>query len=341
MYFFEGGLRRVRPYFYVFSLHVKQRMMGKSVLQGMQEEFTAQSPQYYERAIQDGRIRVNGMHVDAGHVLRGHDVITHRLHRHEPPVTQESVKVLQETQDYVAVYKPASIPVHPTGRYRLNSLIMLLQHDLQYPHKVYPSHRLDRLTSGLMVLGKSVDAARRFSDLLLQEGAVQKKYVALVHGAFPDGEVVRVDKPIRVFGRHDGGVCVVTDAEDTEGKPSCSEFSRVWYDEHRNVSLVQCIPRTGRTHQLRVHLQHLGHPIVDDPLYGPDRKVGGGNVIDSLGNTLEDYQKETSNKCSECGESLFEDPTLFAIHLHAFQYSGPSFDFSCPWPEWANAQEKN
>lgn len=70
-----------------------------------------------------------------------------------------------------------------------------------------------------------------------------------------------------------------------KGKPAVSDFTLLWRDEKRNVSLVRCVPQTGRTHQLRVHLSHLGHGIVDDPLYGVDAKNADLEVVDSLGNT--------------------------------------------------------
>jgi 23S rRNA-/tRNA-specific pseudouridylate synthase len=155
-----------------------------------------------------------------------------------------------------------------------------------------------------------------------------------------------------------------------KGKPAVSEFKLIWKDEKRNVSLIQCFPRTGRTHQLRVHLTHIGHGIVGDPLYGPDAKNADLDVVDSLGNTKatlfllrvvvcsrhvqEDYQAP-GELCKECGDPsyegkkrksrffffflsflvIFSDPTLFRIHLHALRYTCKDFEFAVPMPEWA------
>jgi tRNA pseudouridine synthase 8/2,5-diamino-6-(5-phospho-D-ribitylamino)-pyrimidin-4(3H)-one deaminase len=81
-------------------------------------------------------------------------------------------------------------------------------------------------------------------------------------------EPIVVNKAISVFERSTG-LCAI---DEVNGKPAISSFEVIWSDAQRNVSLVKCHPLTGRTHQLRVHLQHLGHPIVGDPLYGMKRK---------------------------------------------------------------------
>lgn len=96
-----------------------------------------------------------------------------------------------------------------------------------------------------------------------------------------------------------------------------------------------------------MHLLNLGFPIVSDPLYGIERKIAletgkideRGPVVDSLGNTKEDYERPTAQTCQECGEPVYEDPELFAIHLHARRYQCPLFDFSCDLPKWAERKE--
>lgn len=110
----------------------------------------------------------------------------------------------------------------------------------------------------------------------------------MTHGVFPvvaggDG-FIEADKPIAVFER-DSGVCAV---DEVNGKPSFSAFQVLWSDVERNISVVKCFPRTGRTHQLRVHLQYLGHPIVGDPLYG--LLPTGERVVDSDGRTKQNYE---------------------------------------------------
>jgi 23S rRNA-/tRNA-specific pseudouridylate synthase len=122
----EGKLRRVLPYWFTFSLNVKQRMMNKTVLEAMSSEFNVSPEAYYRAAIADGRIRVNGEVVASSTLLKGHDVVSHRVHRHEPPVMLDEhcdlarpILIVAETDSFLAVSKPASVPVHPTGVCRI------------------------------------------------------------------------------------------------------------------------------------------------------------------------------------------------------------------------------
>jgi 23S rRNA-/tRNA-specific pseudouridylate synthase len=125
---------------------------------------------------------------------------------------------------------------------------------------------------------------------------MRKEYVALVEGVFAHPSI-SVSAPISALGRHDGGICTV---DEREGKPSLSTFELIWSNSDSNTSLVRCFPHTGRTHQLRVHLLHLGHGIVGDPLYNNQEKAAG-KVLDSLGQTKEDYQRGGTSLCEECG----------------------------------------
>ena len=145
-------------------------------------------------------------------------------------------------------------------------------------------HRLDKLTSGLLILAKSPELALKFQkDLVKHE--VGKTYLARVLGDFPCkvGEELVVDKSIYCvsakLGRYD--FCKTQEQEE-QGKTAKTIFKKLWYDEATNSSLIECRPQTGRTHQIRVHCLSVGCSIINDVSYG-------GIFI---GNPLEDIVRE-------------------------------------------------
>jgi 23S rRNA-/tRNA-specific pseudouridylate synthase len=125
----ENGLRKVKPYEFQYRCFAKGRWLHRSIEDVFHQEFHDRSPAYYTRAILEGHIQVNGHHVPLNYCIQSSDRIDHRLHRHEPPVTDQSIEIIAHTNDLLVVDKPASIPVHPTGRYRYNSLMYLLRRE--------------------------------------------------------------------------------------------------------------------------------------------------------------------------------------------------------------------
>ncbi|XP_076983574.1 pseudouridylate synthase RPUSD2 [Tamandua tetradactyla] len=270
-YYFEGGLRKVRPYYFDFRTYCKGRWVGHSLLHVFRTEFRAQPLAYYEAAVRAGRLHLNGEPVqDLAIVLKDNDFLRNTVHRHEPPVTAEPIRLLAENEEVVVVDKPSSIPVHPCGRFRHNTVIFILgkEHQLK---ELHPLHRLDRLTSGVLMFAKTAAVSERIHEQV-RDRQLEKEYVCRVEGEFP-AEEVTCKEPILVVS-YKVGVCRV----DPRGKPCETVFQRLSYSGHSSV--VQCRPLTGRTHQIRVHLQFLGHPIINDPIYnsvawGPSRGRGG------------------------------------------------------------------
>ncbi|XP_012583966.1 PREDICTED: RNA pseudouridylate synthase domain-containing protein 2 isoform X1 [Condylura cristata] len=270
-YYFEGGLRKVRPYYFDFRTYCKGRWVGHSLLHVFSTEFRAQPLAYYEAAVKAGRLHLNEEPVqDLSIVLKDNDFLRNTVHRHEPPVTAEPISVLAENEEVVVVDKPSSIPVHPCGRFRHNTVIFILgkEHQLK---ELHPLHRLDRLTSGVLMFAKTAAVSERIHEQV-RDRQLEKEYVCRVEGEFPSEEVT-CKEPILVVS-YKVGVCRV----DARGKPCETVFQRLSYNGHSSV--VRCRPLTGRTHQIRVHLQFLGHPILNDPIYnsvawGPFRGQGG------------------------------------------------------------------
>jgi tRNA pseudouridine synthase 9 len=158
-------VRSVVPYMHEFRTFVKGRWLGCELLDVLSREFGSHAKDYWEEAIRVGNVRINNRLVAGTHVLRNGEALLHRTHRHEPPVTGNVVFV-GELEDLIAVCKPASLPMHPCGAYRQNSLTSILQYEPVIPNQpmLRLVHRLDRVTSGLVVLAKTQEAASRVSE---------------------------------------------------------------------------------------------------------------------------------------------------------------------------------
>ncbi|KAK9862577.1 hypothetical protein WJX84_010070 [Apatococcus fuscideae] len=268
-YVTEGGLQMVMPYPFEFWCHVKKRWAGKSVIDLFAQEFKARPRSYYEEAFEKGRLRVEGAQVTASTPLKDSQRIIHFLHRHEPPVLSLPLQVVGVTDDVVAVSKPATWSVHATGQHRKNTVAGVLEATRPDLGTLHPVHRLDKPVSGLLLFARhpaSADALRT----LIQGHGITKVYVARVQGCFPQ-DPQRVDAPLS--WDHKTNFASVSMAGDSNGgeasaREAVTLFTRlaVWPDGA--TSLVECRPLTGRTHQIRVHLKHLGHPIANDAQYG-------------------------------------------------------------------------
>lgn len=253
-----------------------------------------------ERAIKDGRIKVNGETVSEDYIVRNSDIVAHDIHRHEPPVADLPVKVVLEKDGVIIVDKPSSIPVHPSGRYRHNTVLHILMKEQGYKD-LFPVNRLDRLTSGLLIMALSVKRAREFESMM-QKCEIHKEYVCKVKGHFPSG-TTECHEPIHV-------ACfkLTLNTVHPDGKPCSTIFELLRYDPDSDTSIVFARPKTGRTHQIRVHLQWLGYPITNDPLYHNQAIWGERN---GQGGISEEKEKELVQRLLECGD--MEDEADFAL----------------------------
>jgi 23S rRNA pseudouridine1911/1915/1917 synthase len=239
------------------------------------------SRSFVARLIDDGRVAVDGrivtkpsLRVSAGQHV---DVDV------PPPTAATAVSqdlpltILFEDDDLVVIDKPAGLVVHPAAGHSDGTLVnALLFHvrDLSgVGGELRPGivHRLDKDTSGVMVIAKN-DEAHRALTAAWNSDRVRKEYLALVYGT-PAPARGTIDAPIGRDPRDRKRMAVVAG-----GRAAITEFEVI--EPLRYVSLVRCRLRSGRTHQIRVHMKHIGHPIVGDPLYSgpqwrgiPDKKV--------------------------------------------------------------------
>ncbi|KAF7992251.1 hypothetical protein HCN44_001576 [Aphidius gifuensis] len=269
-YYVENGLRKVYPYYFTFTTFTKGRWVGEKILEVFAREFRAHPAEEYERCIRAGTLTVNYQTVDVDYRLRHNDLLANIVHRHEVPVTSEPITVIHMDEDVVVVNKPASIPVHPCGRYRHNTVVFILAKEYNLKN-LRTIHRLDRLTSGILLFGRTPKKARQMEHQI-RNRQVHKQYVCRVEGEFPDEEII-CSESIEVVS-YKIGVCKVSE----KGKDCLTRFKRLSYNGKSSV--VLCKPQTGRMHQIRVHLQYLGYPVINDPLYnhtvfGPEKGKGG------------------------------------------------------------------
>lgn len=396
-YVIDNGLRRVAPYHYTYNTWCKQRWRGRQLLDIFESEFRDRPVAYYKLAMETGRILINGKPAMPDYVVKNGDLVSHKVHRHESPVTADDIGIIHEDDNMIVINKPAGIPVHPAGRYNFNSIIEIMKEKRGREWLAYPCNRLDRLTSGIMFIAKGPQAAE---DVRAQIAArsVRKEYIARVIGNFPDGEVV-CEQPIMQISPKLGLNRVRANGKEartvfkklayyppqerpeksaqSEKRPLTKEQledakARPWINME-GYSIVRCLPVTGRTHQIRVHLQHLGHPIQNDPIYA-NRRVWGINLgrddADATENTDDDIitrlnrmgkeevaeavayydqmvdeyhqgkaEKMSGEVCEVCEAPLYTDPGEheLALWLHSLRYedAGGAWSYVSPLPKWA------
>ena len=255
------GLRRLPPYWHEYKTRAKTRWYGRQILEVFTTEFRDRTKEYYIWAIHHGLCTVNGHAVTPTYQIQNNDFLVNRVHRHEPAVTNAPVRILHrdDSQGRIVVVKPGSIPVHATGRYHHHTLVEMVKEQAKLQN-LYTSNRLDRLTSGIMVCSTTKEAACELGNDF-NAGLVNKAYVCRVAGRFPDG-IVDCTEPILSVDRQSGLNIV-----HPKGKECRTLFQRLSYDAATDSSVLVCRPITGRTHQIRVHAQWLGHAISNDPLY--------------------------------------------------------------------------
>lgn len=233
----------------------------------MNEELTRS---HVQKLVDEGRALVNGVQAKANYRLKSGDRVSFAVP--EPAdleVLGEDIPldILYEDSDLIVINKPRGLVVHPAPGNTTGTLVnALLFHcrDLSGINGVLRPgivHRLDKDTSGVLVAAKN-DLAHVSLARQIKERTVNRKYVALVHGLIkePDG---LVDAPIGRDPEERKKMAVVL----KNSKPALTKYRVL--ERFRDYTLVECKLETGRTHQIRVHMAFLGHPVVGDPKYGP------------------------------------------------------------------------
>ena len=175
------------------------------------------------------------------------------------PEINPAIRLIHEDEALIVINKPAPLPIHPSGRFNRNTLQSIL-HTIYRPEKPRPAHRLDANTSGLTVFTR----ARRFARLVqpqFESGLVEKTYLARVEG-HPAMDTFSCDASIGARPVEAGGRII----DPATGLPATTHF-RVLSRIADGTALLEAMPITGRTNQIRIHLWHMGYPVCGDPLY--------------------------------------------------------------------------
>lgn len=261
------------------QLDVGSDCHGLRLDQALQKLLPEYSRSRLQSWIKDGHVKLNGVIVAPKHVVwQGDQVeVATQLAAEEIAFRPEDIalNIVYEDEALLVINKPPGLVVHPgSGNWQGTMLNALLHHA---PHlagipRAGIVHRLDKDTSGLLVVAKTLTAQ---TDLVrqLQARSVKREYMAVVQG-FPD-EDGSVDAPI---GRHP--TQRVKMAVVSNGKPAVTHFAVL--EHFARHSLIRCQLETGRTHQIRVHMQHLGFPLLGDPVYGGRGVVVSAALKDAI-----------------------------------------------------------
>ena len=230
------------------------------------------SRSYIQKLLKDGRILVNGKPVKASYVVEDEDILSMDIPEAvEPEIEPEHMEldILYEDQDVILINKPKGMVVHPAAGHYSHTLVNgLMDHcrgqlsginGVMRPGIV---HRIDMDTTGVLIVCKN-DMAHNSIAAQLKEHSITRRYQAIVHGVIKEEEGT-IDAPI---GRHPVERKKMSINYD-KGKSAVTHYRVL--KRFRQFTHVECRLETGRTHQIRVHMKHIGHPLYGDFLYNPD-----------------------------------------------------------------------
>lgn len=236
------------------------------------ENLTEYSRSYLQKLIKEKRARINGLEAKTRSLLKEGDQVTIEIPEPKPlEIKGEDlpVEILYEDEELLVVNKPQGMVVHPgAGNYH-GTLVNALMHHCEGKLSsingvIRPGivHRIDKDTSGLLMVAKT-DGAHRGLQQQLKDRQVTRRYLLLVHGVIPEEKAV-IDAPIARSPKNPMKMAVVDGGRFAKTHLTVLE-------RFEKYTLAEARLETGRTHQIRVHLQYIGHSLVGDPVYGPIR----------------------------------------------------------------------
>lgn len=264
------------------NVRVSSDSEGKR-LDNFMSEYLGKSRSNIEKHIKLGDVTVNGVKVKSGCVLKENDVIDYIDWNETTKVEKENlpIDIVYEDEDVLVVNKPSHLVVHPGSGNTSGTLVnRVLYHtdslsDVNGSDRPGIVHRIDKDTSGLLLISKTNEAHKVLSDDFKNK-RIKRKYIALVSGVINEDKG-KINAPI---GRDekDRKKMAVT---PKNSKNAVTNFEVI--ERYNNATLIRCILETGRTHQIRVHMAYINHPVINDPVYNKK------HIINDYGQMLHAY----------------------------------------------------
>jgi RluA family pseudouridine synthase len=249
----------------------------------LKDKYRKLSREYLQKSIKEGNVTLNHQDTKPSQILRVRDKVYVLSTKGAEPAVDFNYQILYEDAHILVIEKPGNLPVHPSGRYFFHTLLTQLRvengNEVDQKKEYYIVHRIDRETSGVLVIGKTSAAAASLVDQFGKR-ETSKEYLAVVKGVVekdsfvvdaalardPHAEI-RLKMHVVEMGSDDEPLYVPR----SEILPASTAFEVV--ERLNGFTILRCRPHTGRQHQIRVHLWHVGHPIAGDKLYGTDASL--------------------------------------------------------------------
>jgi len=217
--------------------------------------------------IENGEFLRNGKTIKKGNKLYSNDVLTRVYYKEEPyiDISKIDIEIIYEDDELLVVNKPPVIPVHPNSAYQSGTMLQILEEKYNYKN-LRLVHRLDKETSGLILLAKNKEMAA-FLTKKISHRNVEKRYLALVNGKVKDKYfTIKFN-----LGLDRNSKIRIKQGLADDGVISHTEFTLI--KQYKEYALVEALLKTGRQHQIRVHLSHYGNYIIGDKIYGVDEMI--------------------------------------------------------------------
>lgn len=253
--------------------------VGLRIDKYLSEQISDRSRSFISSLIKDGNVLVNNKAVSKSYVLKDNDIVRASIPEAVEYIAEAEdipLDIVYEDSDLIVVNKPKGMVVHPAAGNYSGTLVNALMHHCKGQLSgingvLRPGivHRIDKNTSGLLVVAKN-DIAHNCLAEQFKEHSIKREYRAIAYGRFKESEG-RVDQPIGRDQTDRKKMTVTT-------KNSKNAVTNYYVLEELNgFSYIRCVLETGRTHQIRVHMSYLGHPLAGDDIYGPKKVISSLN----------------------------------------------------------------